>query len=256
VWSLLLLAGGLAQANPGFPFYSTESIVNSAAGVPGFFAPNAFLTIYGTNLATGTHALTASEIRDGVLPTVLTGSTVRVLVNAQPAHMYYASPSQINVLVPTHLAPGPAVVQVANGGRAGPAVVVRLEESAPALFETGDGEVIAAHLDGSLVTAEAPAEQGEIVVLYATGLGPTQPLTPSGRLAEHPARLVRSAEFAVWLNGVAVPGDHVLYAGVAPGYAGVFQVNFRIPAGAPTNPEIRIGTPARMSPPGRRLRVR
>jgi uncharacterized protein (TIGR03437 family) len=253
---LFLLPGLLCGQTPGFPFYSSDSIANSAAGVAASYAPNTFITIYGNNLATVTKALGAEDVRDGVLPASLPGTFVSVYLNAQQANVYYVSAGQINLLVPTQFVPGPVTVQVVDSGRAGPAVKIMLEESAPGLFQVDAQWVIAIHADWTLVTEEAPARRGEIVILYATGLGPTVPLTPPGRLATGAARLAREDEFEVWLNGAPVGRERVLYAGVAPGYAGVYQINVRLPENVAENPEIRVGTPGRMSPVGRVVRLR
>jgi hypothetical protein len=108
------------------PIYSAESLVNSADNQSGWLAPNAIATLYGKNLAYGTKTLTASDIRGGVLPTVLPNTGVRVLVNGLPANPYYVSPTQINFLVPPNLLPGPSTVQVVIDGLAGPQVPVTL----------------------------------------------------------------------------------------------------------------------------------
>jgi uncharacterized protein (TIGR03437 family) len=52
----------------------------------------------------------------------------------------------------------------------------------------------------------------------------------------------------VWINGTPVDPVRILYAGVVPGYAGLYQVNLRLPDGSPPNPELRIGWTSQMSP--------
>lgn len=251
-----LLAPALlcAQSDLGFPVYSAASIAHSAANVTGLYAPNTFVSIYGANLAVGTQALSASDIRGGVLPTTLGSAFVRVLLDGQFANLYYASPTQVNVLIPPHLLPGTVHLQVVASGRAGPDIPLRLEESAPGLFETAGHFIIATHGNGPLVTAESPASPGEVIVLYATGLGPTTPMTLANRIPTIAAKLANMSTFEVLLNGIAVPKDHILYAGVTPGFAGLFQINLKLPANSPPDPEIRVGTPGRLSPAAR-LRV-
>ncbi len=53
------------------------------------------------------------------------------------------------------------------------------------------------------------------------------------------------------LNGVAVDPSKIDYAGVTPGYAGLFQINLTLPDDAPSNPEIRVGSGGILSVPGR-----
>jgi uncharacterized protein (TIGR03437 family) len=195
-------------------------------------------------------------VQGGSLPTSLGNIPVRVLVNNQPAGLYFVSPRQVNVLVPTNLAPGRATVSVVISGRAGPPVNIELGTAAPALFEMGEQFVVATHANGPVVTTEAPALPGEIVVLYATGLGPTSPLTPINQLATTAATLTDMAGFQVWLDGVPVERQNILYAGVTPGFAGLYQINLRLPENCPQNPEIRVIAGNQASPERRRLVVR
>src|SRR5882757_553199 len=110
---LLLAALVLADTsgNGGSPYYTADSIANSAASVTGLYAPNTFITIYGQNLAYTTRALALSDIAGDKLPTVLGGTGVHVLINNIQADIYYVSPTQVNLLVPTSLIAGPAVLQ-------------------------------------------------------------------------------------------------------------------------------------------------
>jgi uncharacterized protein (TIGR03437 family) len=243
----------LAQSDPGFPIYSSGSIANSAANVSGSYAPNTLISIYGVNLAYSTTSVAVSDIREGNLPTSLGSAPVRVLLNGQFASLFYVSPYQVNALIPPQLLPGQVTIQVLLSNRAGPPVVLTLDESAPGLFETDDHFVIATHGNGPLVTAEAPAAPGEVVVLYATGLGPTFPQTPPNKIANAPAKL--TSQIQVWLNGIPVSKERILYAGVTPGFAGLFQINLQLLADLSPNPEIRVGGD-HISPAGRFLRTR
>jgi uncharacterized protein (TIGR03437 family) len=244
----------IAQVAPGFPFFSIDGVANAAANVSGWYAPNTLVSIYGVNLATPTVGLTAADVQNGALPTTL--GSVRVLVNSQFADMFFVSPGQVNILIPTQMIAGPATIQLVNSGKASPAVRVDLGESAPGLFQLAGGFVIATHGNGPLVSPSVPAQRGEVVVIYATGLGPTSPSTPQDLLAATAAWIRRKAEFEVRLDGVAVAKNLVEYVGVTPGFGGLYQVNLRIPSNAPNDPEIRVGTPDRMSPAGTFLNIR
>jgi uncharacterized protein (TIGR03437 family) len=132
----LLLTSTLAlAADPGFPYYTAQSIANSAANTAGYYTPNSFLSIYGQNLAYVTKPMSSDDIRAGQLPTVLEGTGVRVLINQIFADVYYVSPGQVNVLIPPSLTAGPVTVQLVNDGLAGPPVTITLSASAPVLFE-------------------------------------------------------------------------------------------------------------------------
>jgi uncharacterized protein (TIGR03437 family) len=145
---------------------------------------------------------------------------------------------------------GPATIQLINDGLAGPEIKIVLDPIAPAMFQLDGTIVLAAHLDGTLVTSDAPARRGEVVVIYATGLGMTAPPAIPNRLPEGAASIARLADFQVWLNGAPLPSNRILYAGISPPYAGLFQINLRIPDDAPADPEIRCGFPEKMSLPG------
>jgi uncharacterized protein (TIGR03437 family) len=140
-----LLADTSATAGP---YYTADSIANSAANIAAYYAPDTFITIYGVRLAYNTRAMTVDDIRAGVLPTVLIGTGLRVLVNQIEANIYYVSPTQVNLLVPPLLVAGPATVQLVVDGLAGPPVNISLSEAAPALFQSDASTVVATHADG------------------------------------------------------------------------------------------------------------
>lgn len=246
---LLLLAWvALAGQNgcpldPGCPpYYTAASIANTAASVAGYYTANSFVTIYGLNLSDATTSLTGSA-----LAVQLPGADVTVLIGGLAADLWYVSPTQINLLIPIELSAGPVNVQIEVNGVAGPAIPIMLMNVAPAMYQTDASTVLAAHLTGYVVSNSVPAQPGELVVLYATGLGPTLPAAIPNQAPETAATLATPG-FEIWLNGTAVDPADVVYAGVAPGYAGVYQINFRLPANVAANPQIQIGWTGQMSP--------
>jgi len=258
---LLLAALGLGPlaadsgSTAGAPIYSADSIANSAAGIPAFFAPNTFISIYGQNLSHVIRAIGPDDIAAGILPTALTGTGVRVIVNQIPVDLWYVSPTLVNVLVPTHLLAGPAILQLELDGIAGPPVAITLGSTAPGLWQVDAITILAVHLDGSLITASSPARAGEVIVMWATGLGPTLPAQIPNRVAPAAAQIAAKNEFQLSIDGTAVEPSRLLYVGAAPGFAGVYQINLLLPESVPRNPEIRISTIERVSPPGRILIV-
>jgi uncharacterized protein (TIGR03437 family) len=178
-----------------------------------------------------------------------------VLINNIPGNIYYASPGQVNVLIPTILIGGPATVQLLNNGLAGPPVTIMLTSAAPVLFQADAVNVVATHGNGPLVTPDQPAQANEIVVLYATGLGGTSPAAIPNQIPQTAAWITDRADFRVVLSGIDVDPGLILYAGVTPGFAGLFQINLQLPADTPPNPEIRIGYGSQLSPAGRMLAV-
>lgn len=252
----LTIARLLGQGTPGAPVYSAAGIANSAANVAGYYAPNSFLSIYGQNLSYVVKPISPDDIHSGTLPITLTGTGVGVLINMIPADMYYVSPNQVNVLIPPSLVAGPATVQLQNDGIYGPPVPIMLSAAAPVLFQLDAVNVLATHGNWPVVTPQSPARPGEIVVLWATGLGLTTPEAIPNQIPDFAAWIVDRADFHVTLNGVDVDPRRIFYAGVTPGYAGLFQINLQLPPDCPPNPEIRIGYGSALSPAGRILLVK
>lgn len=251
-----LLAASQCSSDRTAPCYSTASVVNSATSQP-VLAPNGMATIYGTFLSFSTASLSSADAQGGLLPVQLAGTGVTVVVDGLAAPVWYVSPSQVNFLVPGGLRPGRNVdVWLSRDGKAGPIVSVRLAAESPGLFAADPETVIAVKLDGSLVKMGQPARSGESVILFATGLGATTPDTPYRQVPRGAASLSRLSDFRILLNGLAVGAENIGYAGVAPGFAGLYQINFTVPAEAPGNPEIRIAIGSATSPPGLRLPLR
>jgi len=244
----LFLAAALAQAEA--PLYSAASIVNSADNQSGTLAPNTLGTIYGKNLAYGTRALSASDVQTGFLPTVFPGTGVHVIVSGLLANLIYVSPTQINFLVPANLIPGPVTLTVVVDAWAGPQIPIQLSTASPALFQLDQQNAVATRADGSLVTPAAPAAPGDVIVLYATGLGQTAPPVVYSLIPKTAAALTQMASFSVQLDGVPVDPSAIAYAGVAPGYGGLYQINLILPASVGPNPQIAIGFPDSLSPSG------
>lgn len=236
------------------PAYSEASIVNAASNVAGALAPNTFATIYGTGLAYSTRAISPEDIRGGRLPTELAG--VRVLVDGRLAIMYYVSPGQVNLLIPSTVGRPEVELYVAVDGKAGPAVNLKLQEAAPALFQWEGNTAVATRPDWTPVTMAAPARPGDTVILFATGLGETVPEPVWGQTPPAAAPLKRRGEFCVMLANEVVASDRVLYAGAAPGFAGLYQINLALPEKLTDDPEIRIALGGQVSPTGLRLPVR
>ncbi|MCW5982629.1 MAG: IPT/TIG domain-containing protein [Bryobacteraceae bacterium] len=252
--SILAPAYGAGEGKREAANYSSASIVNAATNLIGAYAPNTIITVYGEGLAYDTKGISSADIQSGRLPTVIKG--VRILVNNIAAGLYYVSPTQINCLAPGNLLPGRVELQLVHDGRAGPAVRITLRAAAPGLFQLDAKTAIATRPDGTLLTREARAEGGDIVVLYATGLGRTVPDFWYGELPNGAAWLRAFSDFNVFLNGAAVDRRNILYAGAAPGYAGLYQVNLRLPEEVEADPEIRLALGEEISPAGIAIPVR
>jgi uncharacterized protein (TIGR03437 family) len=233
----------------GAPSYSINSIVNSATQTPGPLSPNALVTIYGTDLSFNTNYASPANSYAASLPNTLSG--VSVVVGGLLANMIYVSPTQINFVVPYllyQIAPGQATLFVGRDAVAGPVITVQIDPAAPSPFQWNGNYAIAIHLDGSLLTPAKPAKAGEIVILYVAGLGRVAPDISSGRIASAAVSLVPAAQFQVVLAGTPLAPQNVLYAGLAPGYAGLYQINLKLPDPLPAANDIKVVAYGQASP--------
>jgi len=113
-----------------------------------------------------------------------------------------------------------AVVQVTNNGVMSNAVTLYNDFSAPGVFTldgSGTGEAAALHPDGSIVNAQNPAQVGETIAVFVTGLGSVTP----GAMAE--------TEDVLDVLVDDIPAT-VTFSGLAPGFAGLYQLNFVVPS--------------------------
>jgi uncharacterized protein (TIGR03437 family) len=250
----LLLSGTLLGAAPS---YSAATIVNTSNQAPGPYAPNSELTIRGTGMAYSAYSITLADIAGGNLPTALSG--VQVFVDGSPAPLFYVSPTQINFLMPPNQIAGPVTVWVALNSIAGPQVSLTLQNVAPALFPSplDPGYAIAQQWPAySLIAPATPVRPGGIVILYATGLGVTEPYPAlPTEIPTYAGLIEHIATFQVFLNGTPLDPAQILYAGICPGWAGLYQIDLVLPSDAPPNPEIRVAIGARVSLPGLKLAV-
>lgn len=244
IWCLL----GAEKPEPRVaPFYSAASIVNAADNQSGQLAANTIGTIYGTNLAYGTAAISSSDIGNGLLPTVLGDDETQVFIGGNAANLYYVSPTQINFLVPPNLLALPVPLYVAVDSLRGPLIELTLGPAAPGLFQLDAKNAIATLPDGTVLTPSSPGQPGDVVTLWATGLGATNPMPAYGELPMAAAPLVAGAGLSILLDGTPIPSQAISYAGIAPGFAGLYQINFKLPTSTGSNPEIRVQVAGVMS---------
>jgi uncharacterized protein (TIGR03437 family) len=228
------------------PSYSLARIVNSATNTADALAPNTIAMIYGANLSYDTAALVPSDIVATMLPCVMAG--VRLYVAGVGASLYYVSPRQINFLIPG-LRPGDMDVFVAREGISGPHVIITVHDVGPGLYAWEPGMIAATDAHGNVITTHHPARPGDVVVLYGTGFGSTDPELVSGQVSMVPAQIQRLSDLRVLVAGTALNPADVFYAGVTPGSPGLYQVNLRLPKPLAPDPEIRIAIGDRSSPP-------
>lgn len=173
------------------------------------------------------------ELPDPVpLPTVL--SDVQVLVDGQPAPIYFVSPMQINFLMPNDAPTSglveaqvlrPSTLQILAASQ------VQMGVASPAFFTippVGTGQIAALNQDYSVNSPTNPAKVGEVVMLFGTGAGHIPGAPPDGEMASGltPTPVLPR----VFVNSRFIEGaDNIPYSGLAPGLVGVWQINIKIP---------------------------
>jgi uncharacterized protein (TIGR03437 family) len=205
------------------------SVVNAAGFQPGIVA-NSWVTIKGTNLASTTGDW-SSSIVNGALPTSLDG--VSVTMGGKPAYVYYISPGQLNVLAPD-LPAGPVTVTVTTPGGTSTSFAATASVYGPAFFLWPGSQVVATRQDYSYAVkagtfagaATVPAKPGEVLILWATGFGPTMPAAPSGVSVPASGGYSTATSPTVTINNTPA----VVYgAALAPGSAGLYQIAIQVP---------------------------
>ena len=249
VLALLFTNAAWGQA----PVYSAAGMVNASNYTPGPFAPNSIVSIFGSGLALSAQGLTADDLANHTVPTELSGTHVYVMNS--PAPLLYVSDGQVNFLVPIGQIDGDVTIRVVSPSFSGPEITVTLVDAAPALFQSDAGYAIAAHVDNSLVAPGSPAHAGEIIVVYATGLGRTQAYPDPTAIPQSAAAIQRLSDLNVYLGGTAIDPASIQYAGVTPGSAGLYQINLVLPDNPGTDPEIRVAIAGQSSPAGLKLAV-
>ena len=205
------------------------SVLNGASFQPGIES-GSWAMIKGVNLANTTRTWTDADFNGPDLPTSLSG--VSVTIDGNAAFIYYISPTQINVQVPSDSTLGNVQVVVDNNGMMSAPATAPLQAYAPAFFMVpGTSYAIASKLPNYAAagTPAAPAHAGDMLVLWATGLGPTIPAAPAGvEVSGAPATATLPV---LTVGGVQV---QVLGAALAPGTAGLYQITVQLPANVPT----------------------
>lgn len=228
--SLAVCLPAAAQA----PAIAPNGILN-AADYTRDIAPGSMVAIFGSNLAPRTTAAAAVP-----LPKSLEGVAVEVQDTSgvwAPVPLYFVSPGQINVQFP-FTSPGSVQVRIRIGPAYSAPASVPLAARAPRIFTKsmdGKGEPTLFHArDFSWVSAANPAAPGEYLVLLLTGLGAVSPAKEAGapggdNAANGPINYITDPVFLTFGG----QETRAAFAGLMPGFPGVYQINFQVPDTVP-----------------------
>ncbi|MCB1020982.1 MAG: putative Ig domain-containing protein [Acidobacteria bacterium] len=229
--------GGSLSSFAGVPVISPGGAVSAASfAASNPLPPGGFISIFGGNLAPA-----VAEATSLPLPSQL--SEVSVTAAGQPVPLTFVSPNQINGVLPFGLTADSAQqIVVKNGNALSTPEAISVSRAQPAVFTqsfsgVGPGIVVGVRPDGSqfLVGPTSRLSVGDAAVIYCAGLGLVdQEIDAADAAPGDP--LARTVEgVSVTIGGVDAS---VFYAGLAPGFAGLYQVNAIVPAGTPSGADV------------------
>ena len=212
------------------------ALVN-AASYAETVAPGSIAALFSSNLTDQAPQVAATL----PLPSTLAGLTAKVGGIAAP--LFFASAGQINLQVPNGVAVGTATVEVFSAGSTSPVAAgsVTVADSAPGVFTVdASGKNQASALNSDFSTnadfdrfpGSRPEASGNFVVIYATGIGRTNPLVGDGQPAPGGPYAVADGPTTVNVGGAS---GQVLFSGLAPGFVGLWQINVVLAGSLPTN---------------------
>lgn len=222
------------DSTPSISAAQSAGAFNAQAGL----SSGTWLEIFGSNLTcSAAREWSGGDFNGSTAPTSL--NKVSVTVDGVPAYVRYLSASQINVQAPDDPNTG-AGIQIIVTNSAGPsnALTMTKTATAPALLAPtsfnlqGMQWVVAQHLDQTYVGKPnliaglpfTPAKPGEIITIFGIGFGPVVPATPPGSITAAQNALTNSPNFRFGQTLAKLQ-----YAGLAPGYVGLYQFNIVVP---------------------------
>jgi uncharacterized protein (TIGR03437 family) len=231
------LAMGQRRLAFGPPSLNTGGTVNNAsfaANTP--VAPGSLVSIFGTGLSDSNQAASG-------LPLPVALGTTSLTLGSVPLPLIHALPLQVDAQVPWELAgQSQAQLAIVTDDLSGNTVSVPLAQFSPGIYTasgsgSGQGAIIINGTSTLVAPGQAARRGTDYIDIFATGLGPVtnRPATgapaPSGSLAE------TTYPVSVTIGGVpATPS----FAGLAPGWVGLYQVNVQVPANAPTGDAVPV----------------
>jgi uncharacterized protein (TIGR03437 family) len=227
-----VVASGPAVASAG-------GVVSNATFSGNAVAQGDIVAVFGQQFSY-TDPVSASNLP---LPVKL-GDT-QVFVNDQPVPLYFVSYGQVNFQIPYEAAQGDARVRVDRGGQRGNQVFVSIVARQPRMILLNGGPyAIIANQAGQLVgIPSSPSKAGDVVIIYALGLGQTNPPVTSGAAAPGPPNLANAPATQICFGtqgpiGPPPPCINALFSGLTPTFVGLYQINAVLPSDLPAGPNV------------------
>jgi uncharacterized protein (TIGR03437 family) len=207
----------------GNPLIYYHGVLDNATFIPGdTVAQGDILVVKGEQLS-------FSPLASAAPPLPNTAGGTSVLVNGSAVPLFYTSYGQIAFQLPYDVPTGSAIVQVKrDDGSVSNLASVAIAPRAPRLLVT-------VNQDYSINSAAHPAHAGDVLTVYAIGLGATSPSVTAGAAAPAAEPLARVSQALSVSFGFGFFATQVTpaYAGLTPTAAGLYQVNVAVPSGLP-----------------------
>jgi uncharacterized protein (TIGR03437 family) len=211
----------IRMLKPQNPSIAGGGVVNAASFGPGL-SPGALATIFGSNFTGVNHSAAAAS-----LPLASDLGGVSVLVNGVAAPVLYENSGQINFQIPWETKPGTATLTVSTNGFASNQVNIKVLPAAPGLFFSGSRAIVQ-NSDFSLNGSGNPAKVGSTIMAYLTGAGAVSNQPSDGAAAVSSPLSEVSPSVTATIGGKSAG---VSFAGLAPGFVGLWQLNIVVPSG-------------------------
>ncbi|MCB9383994.1 MAG: trypsin-like peptidase domain-containing protein [Bryobacterales bacterium] len=222
---------GRVTATVGGSTVQLGAVTNAASFEAGVVSPGQIVSLFGSGMGPAQGVQPGLDA-SGRVPTYAGG--VVVLFGGVPGPLFFVRGDQINAQVPYDVAGRGAIdVVVIYNGVTTNVTQVQVRDAAPGFFEIADGSnrAIAVNSNGTLNSASNPAARGDYVIFYATGGGLATSGNDEGLPAPSNPLATLNLPTTVRFGGVAATP---FFSGLAPGFAGLVQVNVFIPTNAPT----------------------
>lgn len=174
------------------------------------------------------------DLSPGVLATVfgnnLAGANLKVTINQIVCPVLYSSATQLNIQVPWQAAVGAGQIAVSNSGGKATAKLT-IAKYSPALTiqdQAGNGIF---YSGANLITANNPANGGDVLTTFGVGLGATNPAAATGVITPQPPPYYVTVVKPSLSVGTVHPA--VIFSGLTPGSLAIDQLNFTLPAATP-----------------------
>lgn len=224
--------------DPPRPVLSISGVTNLASSTGGAVAPGELVVITGVNIGPAT----AVQAREGFdLPSTL-GET-RAMFDGIASPLISVSATQVTAVVPFGVSgqTSTQLVMEYRGDRSA-ALSLPVVAAIPGLFsadQTGKGSILITSADGTVLES---IKTGDIITLFGTGAGATDPPSVDGQLSSEDFPPL-AAPVTITIGDTAV--EEIYFSGGVKGrVAGIFQTQFRVPPGVNVGQQpivVRIG---------------